>query len=95
MADLSDEDELQRKWDEECRHAILRQGMTELRENTKLDQRTLVAFERLVFGQVTPAEVAADTGMSIDSVYKARQRCLEQLRSITTKLTELYEVERV
>lgn len=93
FAELSDEDELKRIWDEECRNAILRNGMTELQENTKLDPRTLDAFKRLVFGQVAPAEVAAEMGMSVDAVYKAKQRCLEQLRSITARLTEVYEVE--
>lgn len=90
---LPDDDHLGKIWDEECRREILRQGMKELRESTKVDARTIRLFERLSFEQATPAEVAAESGVSIDSVYKARQRCLAQLRTILARLNEAYEVD--
>lgn len=93
IAIMPDDDHMGKIWDEECRREILRQGMKELRDNTKLDEHTIAFFERLSFDQKSPAEVAEENGVSIESVYKARQRCLTQLRTILTRLNETYEIE--
>lgn len=91
---LPDDDVMGKMWDEECRREILRRAFRELRETTKLDERTIGAFERLCLDQRKPAEVAQETGMSIDTVYKAKQRCMEQLKVIITRLDEAYEIDR-
>ncbi len=89
---LPGEDEMEKVWEEECRNEILRQALRELRENTKLDEKTVGAFTRLCLDQRKPAEVAEEFGLSVDSVYKAKQRCLEQLRPILERLNEVYEI---
>lgn len=91
---LPDDDEMGKMWDEECRREILRRAFRELRETTKLDERTIGVFERLCLDQLKPADVAKETGMSIDTVYKAKQRCMEQLKGIIGRLDEAYEIDR-
>ena len=88
------DDDMGKLWDEECRREILRRAFCELRETTKLDERTIGAFERLCFDQRKPAEVSEETGMSIDAVYKAKQRCMEQLKGIIVRLDEAYEIDQ-
>jgi RNA polymerase sigma-70 factor (ECF subfamily) len=92
IADLSETNSLEALWDEESRRAILAHAMRELRETTRLDPRTIAAFEMLAFNQTAPADVAAEMGMSVDSVYAAKNRCLTQLREILARLNQVYEV---
>lgn len=91
--EIPDEDRLSRIWDEECRHEILRRGFEELRETTNLDARTISVFKRLSIDQLKPADVAKEQGMSLDAVYKAKRRCLEQLRTILHRLNQAYEFQ--
>ena len=89
---LSETNALESVWAEESRRAILEHAMRELRETTRLDPRTIAAFELLAFNQKAPAEIAAEMGLSVDSVYAAKNRCLTQLREILARLNEVYEV---
>lgn len=89
---VPDEDRLGNIWDEECRREVLNHAMNELRETTKLDSKTIQAFQQLSLDQRSPSQVAEDMGMSVDAVYKAKQRCLEQLRVILARLNEAYEL---
>jgi len=92
LAFVEDEDRLTALWDEECRREVLRRAMSKLRETTRLDERTITAFQRQALEERTPAEIAAELEMSIDAVYKARQRCLAQLRTILLRLNAAYEL---
>jgi RNA polymerase sigma-70 factor (ECF subfamily) len=92
IGDLAAEDALTAAWDEECRQAIMDQAMRELRETSRMDERTIQAFELVAFEQRPAAEVASKLAVSIDSVYAAKNRCLTQLREIVARLNELYEV---
>ncbi len=92
IVELPGSDELEQLWDEQCRQAIVRRALRELREQTRSDPRTVEAFERVVFGQQKPAEVAEQLGMSLDSVYAAKSRCTKHLRTIVAQLNEAYEL---
>jgi|SRR5688572_7378978 len=92
IGDLSETNALEALWDEESRRVILEHAMRELKETTRLDPRTIAAFEMLAFDQRTPADVASETGLSLDSVYAAKNRCLTQLREILARLNQVYEV---
>jgi RNA polymerase sigma-70 factor (ECF subfamily) len=92
IADLSETNSLEALWAEESRRVILEHAMRELKEATRLDARTIAAFEMIAFDQKPPAEIAAEIGMSVDSVYAAKNRCLTQLREILARLNEVYEV---
>lgn len=83
---------LESLWEEECRRVLLDHAMRELRDGTRLESRTIGAFERLALRQQAPADIAAELGMSLDSVYAAKNRCLSQLRQILARLNEVYEV---
>lgn len=91
---LPGDDHMTKIWEEECRREILRKAVEELRTTTKLDEKTIGAFESLCFEQLKPAEVAAARGMTVDAVYKAKQRCTEQLRVIIIRINEAYEIDQ-
>jgi RNA polymerase sigma-70 factor (ECF subfamily) len=88
---LPGEDELERVWEAECRHVLLRKALEALRESTRLDSKTIRAFEMLAFEQATPQHVAECLQMSLDSVYAAKNRCLAQMRTILDRLNQCYE----
>lgn len=92
LIELSQANGLERVWEEECRRVLLARAMSELKINTRLDEKTIAAFESLTFQQREPAEVASDLDLSIDSVYAAKTRCLSQLREILQRLNLLYEM---
>jgi RNA polymerase sigma-70 factor (ECF subfamily) len=89
---LSDTNALDVVWDEECRRVVLEKALAELRGATKLDEKTIRAFELVALEQKTAQEAARITGLSVDSVYAAKHRCLSQLREILARLNEIYEL---
>jgi RNA polymerase sigma-70 factor, ECF subfamily len=46
----------------------------------EFESRTWDAFQRIVVEEQSPAQIAADLGMSIQAVYKAKSRVLRRLR---------------
>jgi len=80
-------------WNDECRRAIVDRAMRELRETSRMDERTLKAFDLVAFEQRPAAEVAKELGMRLDSVYAAKHRCARQLRGIVERLQLAYEME--
>jgi len=93
LADLPDHDDLTEVWEAECRRSILGRAMTELRENTNLEARTIRAFEQAAFEERAHAEVAADLGMTVKDVVNAKHRCLKRLREIRKELQEAYDID--
>lgn len=92
IADFPGDNELDKIWDAECQQAILREGLTELREGTRIDEGTIRAFELLAFEDQSPAAVAATLGITANDVYLAKHRCLSRLRKILGRLNSAYEV---
>jgi len=92
LLELPGEEELGSVWDAECRRAVLERALAELRTETRLDEKTIRAFERCALQQRPPAEVAADLELSVDSVYTAKNRCLSHLRVILARFNALYEI---
>ncbi len=94
MAGIESEGEaLDRVWDQEVRAEVLARAGQMLQSDTRLDAGTIRAFERLCSGGRSPAEVGAELGMSTDSVYKARARCLARLREIVAQLGPAYGLD--
>lgn len=87
------EDEMEKIWDEECRREIIRKAMERLSEGTNLNDQTVVLFRALTLEQKRPTDVAREHDVSIDVVYKAKQRCLTQLRTIVDELNVAYELD--
>lgn len=89
----SADDGIEELWLAEVRKMIRRTALTELGEHTGLESRTVRAFELVVLEERPTADVARELGMSEDSVYKAKHRCLVRLRVILAELNELYEID--
>jgi len=71
IGDLPSADELEALWDEECQRAIVQRALEELRKQTRADERTLRAFEQVVFHNRSAADVARELHLSVESVYAA------------------------
>lgn len=77
-------------WEEEWRRAIIQHAMTELRAATKVNPKTIRAFELVALGGRRPAEVAEELEMTVNDVYVARSRVLDKLQSIISELEETW-----
>jgi RNA polymerase sigma-70 factor (ECF subfamily) len=73
-------------WNEAVRKAVLERALSELRVRTRLDDRTISAFELTALRGVAPEAAAATCGMSVDEVYVAKNRVTRKLRDITAEL---------
>lgn len=87
------EAELEEIWDAECRSTMLRRALDALQRDTRLNGRTMTAFRLLVLEQKSPAQVAEELELGIDSVYQAKNRCARKLRPILEELKTIYEAD--
>ncbi|MFN0135010.1 MAG: RNA polymerase sigma factor [Phycisphaerae bacterium] len=87
---LPADDELESAWEAEQRQVLLQLAFQRLREDSRLAEQTIRAFERLVLDERSVAEVAAEFGMTPNDVYVAKSRVLERLRSSMAELDRLY-----
>lgn len=90
---LPDEEQLTTIWDDEHEREVLRQALFALRAETKLDEKTVRAFEQTALAQRRPADVAAELGLTLNDVYLAKHRCLRRLRSIVEEMNRAYEID--
>lgn len=75
-------------WDEEQRRVIFAQAITELKEQTRFNERTIEAFERVVL-RLEPVEVvSAQLGLSAQEIYNAKNRVVDRLREILRRYDE-------
>lgn len=92
IGELGRQEDLEAIWEEESRRVLLAKAMHELKSSSNFEEKTIAAFELLARGDRTPTEVANETGMNIDSVYAAKNRCLTTLRKIVERLNNEYEL---
>lgn len=78
-------------WEAERRRAILREAFERLRSESASGERTLDAFERLVFRAEAPAQVAAALSMTMDDVYQAKSRTTQRLRVVIEEVERAYD----
>jgi RNA polymerase sigma-70 factor (ECF subfamily) len=91
IGDFPDHNELNTIWDNERRHAILRQAVEQLRTESKASEKTIAAFEMLTFHGRPAAAVAEELGMTLNDVYQAKNRIAARLREIVARLEKLYD----
>lgn len=91
IVDLDDERNLSRIWEDERRHAVLRQAMDELQSASRTDPRTIKVFEMLMFHSMTPQVVAEEVGISVHDVYLAKSRVAQRLRTIVERIEAEYD----
>ena len=89
LADTIDDSrsDLTRRWDEEHARHIARQMMEKIK--TEFEPKTWQAFRSLAIEGVDPELVAAELGLSLDSVYAAKYRVLRRLRQEARKTLPL------
>lgn len=92
IADLPDDDSLEALWEAEVRRAILNRSVSGLRKETRMNPRTIRAFEMIALEQKSAPEVAKELGMSVNDVYVAKNRTIERLRKIRDVLSAAYEL---
>ncbi len=90
-ADLDDDQRLTQIWEDERRRVLLREAMQQLREATKTNDKTIRAFELLVFNQLTPADVARQLQITPQDVYRAKNRVAQRLQEILDQLEQAYD----
>ncbi len=86
-----DEPRLRTMWTDERDRWILGRAMSMLRDESELDDRTLLAFELSSLRGVPVAEAASQCGMTPDQVYVARSRVTKKLRALVEQLTNAFE----
>ena len=91
LVEIPDHEQLTDLWEEQRRQAILEQAISELYQSTKLNERTIRAFERYVLQERPAADVARELGLTAHDVYMAKNRVAERLRIILDRLDEFFE----
>ena len=88
---MPEDSQMEKLWDEELDRVILRQAVEELRRTTKTSEKSIVAFEQVVFDRRPVAAVAEDLEMTPHDIYVSRSRITARLREIAERLRNLYE----
>lgn len=88
---VHDERSLRGLWTEERDRLILGRAMATLRDDSNIDDRTLLAFELVGLRGVPATEAAAQSGMSVEQVYVAKSRLTKRLRERVDELTRAFE----
>lgn len=91
LAGVPDESELRTIWTDERDRAILYRALAMLRDESSLDDRTLLAFELFAIRGTTAEQTAAQAGISVDQVYVAKSRVTKKLRELVRTLTDAFE----
>ncbi|MCC6428446.1 MAG: sigma-70 family RNA polymerase sigma factor [Phycisphaerales bacterium] len=89
--EVPDESALRSIWTDERDRTILGRAISMLRDESTVDDRTLLAFELVALRGVPAAEAAAQSGMSVDQVYVAKSRITKRLREMVEQLTTAFE----
>jgi DNA-directed RNA polymerase specialized sigma24 family protein len=87
----SDQRQLQSAWDRERERAIVLEAMAILKESSRMQASTLLAFELFAIRGVPAEEVAAQCNISVDAVYVVKNRLTGRLREIVRELTIAYD----
>lgn len=91
--EVPDEKSVEQLWDQEFERSILRQSVEELRRSTRTAEKSIRAFEMVVFDRLAPERVAEELAMKPHDVYVAKSRVTTKLREIVERLKNLYEVD--
>jgi RNA polymerase sigma-70 factor (ECF subfamily) len=91
LAGVPDDSALRSIWTDERDRAILERALGMIRDESAMDDRTLLAFELVGLRGVPAAEAAVQCGMSPDQVYVAKSRVAKRLRDLVAELTAAFE----
>ena len=85
------EQALSEAWEKARLKVMLASALRELRENTRIEENNLAAFEMLVVKGLSPEQVSASCGMSVAQVYVVKTRVSARLREILNRMAAAYE----
>ncbi len=91
LTEMPDEQALRSIWTDERDRTILSRAIGMLRDETSVDDRTLLAFELVALRGVPATEAAAQSGMTVEQVYVAKSRLTKRLREVVQDLTAAFE----
>lgn len=88
FANVDDENQLERIWEEEWRQAVLRQCLEEVRK--EFDDKSIDAFERFAWKGIPAQEVGEQLDMTPNAVFIAKHRIMKRIRELLPKMEELW-----
>lgn len=91
LSEVPDEAALRSIWEDERDRSILERALGMLRDESAVDDRTLLAFELFALRGVPVAEVGSRCAMSVDQVYVAKSRVTKRLKQLVEELTNAFE----
>jgi len=94
MVTCPDDAELEDLWLSERRRVILREALADLQSHSKTADKTIIAFEKLVFHRQSVSDVADELEMSENDVYLAKSRTTKRLKKTVEHLESLYDEDR-
>jgi RNA polymerase sigma-70 factor (ECF subfamily) len=90
MVTIPKDQELEDIWATERRFVVLREALADLQANSKTSDRSIQAFEMLVFHRRAVSDVAKELDMSENDVYLAKSRVAKKLKETVQQLESLY-----
>lgn len=88
VAQVQDEDRMERLWEERWQQAVLQQCLTEVRR--EVEDKTFRAFEMFARQGMPAKQVAEELGISQNAVFGARRRVLRRIREILPLMEEAW-----
>lgn len=88
---LPDEPTVEEFWTIERRKTIALEALAKLREESRLSESNINAFELLVLHGKTPDEVAVACGITASQVYTIKNRIAPRLRAIIDEITVAFD----
>jgi RNA polymerase sigma factor (sigma-70 family) len=81
-----DNEKFNARWDRAWEQLVLQQALDEVRDLVK--EQTYAAFRMYALDGIPPADIAEALGLSVASVYVAKNRVVERLRGIVAAMGE-------
>lgn len=93
LAEVPDESTVTEAWETARQKVVFERALAVLRSETRLNDRTILAFELCALRNTPPESAAAECGMTVAEVYVAKNRAIKKLREIVSQLTREFEDE--
>jgi RNA polymerase sigma-70 factor (ECF subfamily) len=84
----AEDDQQEKIWDEEWRNAVLRQCLSEVRND--FDEKSLQAFELFAHQGWPAARVAEHLDITSNAVFIAKHRIMKRIREILPRMEEIW-----
>lgn len=91
LVEVADEHNATQAWESARKRVIVERALERLRTDTRMDDRTITAFELCAIRNAPPETAAQQCGMSVAEVYVAKNRAIKKLREIVSELTREFD----